>query len=168
MEMSYEEQQFLERVYRDMCPHLMRYAMASIKDWDQAEDAVQEVFRVACAKVKDLMNSPNYKGWLINTLKYVIRDHQRMKTKYISIIFKLMTMEADKPTSAELQLSVDLLYQDIIVAEDLLLLKRLYIEGQTMKDISDADGITIEACKKRVQRARRRLKTYIEENDYYL
>ena len=168
MGMSYEEQEFLERVYKEMCPHLMRYAMASIKDWDQAEDAVQEVFRISCLKIKDLMNSPNYKGWLVNALKYVMRDQQRLKAKYVGIICKLMALETDKPKAAELHLSVDLLYEDIIVSEDLNLLKRLYIEGQTMKEIAETDSITIEACKKRVQRARRRLQDYIRENDYFL
>lgn len=168
MGLDYEEQQFIERVYKEMCSHLMRYAMASIKDRDQAEDAVQEVFHIACLKISDLMNSPNYKGWLVNTLKYVIRDHQRVKTKYVAIICKLMALEADKQKATELQLDVDLLYQDTAVSEYLQLLRRLYIEDNTMKEIAEADGITIEACKKRVQRARRRLKDYIQENDYFL
>ena len=161
-----EKHRFFDCVYQEMCPHLMRYALASIKDPDLAEDVVQDVFRIAWTRIDVFMTSPNYKGWLINTLKYVLRDYQRAKVKYISLISKLLASQAYAKHGARMELSVDMLYEDMAGSEDLMLLKRLYLEDQTMKEIAATDGISVEACKKRVQRARARLKEYIQTHGY--
>lgn len=159
--MSRKERNYVENLYEQMYPHLLRYAMASIRDRVQAEDAVQEVFIIACSKIEDVMDSPNEKGWLVNTLKYVIRDHHRMEAKCRNLVEKLISMEADKPEYTEPQILFFQHNKD--VSEDLRLLQQLYIGGLTMKEIASAEGITVEACKKRVQRARKRLRNALDK-----
>ena len=43
-----------------------------LRDHCLAEEAVQETFRIACAKADRLAESENRQGWLINTLKNVL------------------------------------------------------------------------------------------------
>ena len=62
--------------------------------------------------------------------------------------------------------NVDLLYADLSSSEDYMLLKKLYLEELSISEIATIEGITYEACKKRVQRARSRLLKYMNDNNF--
>lgn len=62
-------------------------------------------------------------------------------------------LAAEKP---EL-LDVDLLFGNVSDSEDFQLLKRVALERCTIPELAQELGISVEACKKRVQRARQRL-----------
>ena len=64
----------LEQLYYEMYEWLFGYANASLSDPSRSEEAVQETFRIACDKLPVLLNSENPKGWLVNTLKGVLRN----------------------------------------------------------------------------------------------
>lgn len=53
---------------------MIAYAISALNDRSLAEEAVQDTYRIACAKADDFLSSPNPKGWLLNTLKYVIKN----------------------------------------------------------------------------------------------
>ena len=96
-----ENNRMIEDLYIDMYPILLRYATNSLRNPHLAEEAVQETFRIACAKYVQLMESPNRQGWLTNALKYVIRNTRRSQTKFNSL-FKIITTEAQmSPEKAE-------------------------------------------------------------------
>lgn len=158
-----EKCRFLEDLYYSMSPLLARYAITVLSDIDDAEDAVQEVFRIACTKVDTIVESQNPKGWLMNTLKHVLQNQQRAKARYISLLCYLMTIP--KNTLHTVHNDIDLLYEDLTSSEDYALLKKLYLEELSINEIAIIEGITYEACKKRVQRARARLVKYMEENN---
>lgn len=63
----------------------------------------------------------------------------------------------DLPIEGPELLSVDLLFRDVSDSEEFRLLKRLALERCTISDLAQELGISVEACKKRVQRARKRL-----------
>ena len=52
---------------------------------------------------------------------------------------------------------MDVLFGDVSDSEDFRLLKRLALEQYTIAELAQDLGISVEACKKRVQRARKRL-----------
>lgn len=53
---------------------------------------------------------------------------------------------------------IDILYGDVSPREDFQIFKLIALEGYTMKDAADEFGISVEACKKRVQRIRNYLR----------
>ena len=59
--------------------------------------------------------------------------------------------------------NVDLMYSDMLTEAEFQLLKRVAIDQYTMLEAAEALGITEEACKKRVQRAGKKLRRKIEE-----
>ena len=69
----------LEQLYREMYDWLLGYANASLSNPSRAEEAVQETFRIACDKQTTLLESDNPKGWLVNTLKGVLRNFSRKR-----------------------------------------------------------------------------------------
>lgn len=65
--------------------------------------------------------------------------------------------------NANHELEFSALYSDLVGAEDFDLLVKIAVEGDTIADVAAELGITVEACKKRVQRAKARLKKALEK-----
>ena len=63
----------VSQLYHEMHDMLFSYANSVFKNKDLAEEAVQDTFRIACGKVESMLTSNNPRGWLVNTLKNVIR-----------------------------------------------------------------------------------------------
>ena len=115
-----------------------------------AEEATQEVFCIACNKSESLLQSNNPKGWLMQTLKNVIQNIKRQQAKMKQLAIMSLNFEES-----------DILYGDVAPREDFQILKLIALKGYTMKDAADEFGITVEACKKRVQRIRNHLRKKI-------
>lgn len=78
MGINKEEREIIQQLYLEMYDLLMSYAYGALNNYTLAEEAVQETFRIACSKPESLLNSPNRKGWLTNTLKYVLQNTKRV------------------------------------------------------------------------------------------
>lgn len=157
-----KQKSFIEEMYMDMYYFLSTYAQSSFNDRALTEEAVQDTFRIACAKVDDFISSPNPKGWLLNTLKYVIKNMVRSRAYINNII--ITSLDKNEITLAKNtdELNIDIIYSDIVDSEDYKLLKRIALDKYTMLEAAQELGISVEACKKRVQRAKKKLKKIIK------
>ena len=135
MSLNQEEEKYIEQLYREMYTRLCFYAKNALGSRTLAEEAVQDTFRIACIKPDSLMNSKNPRGWLINTLKNVIRNRQRTEAR---------------------------LSNALLVAFQLLI--NIVIRKYSMLEAAEELGISVEACKKRVQRAKKKLQKIIEKD----
>ena len=159
-----------ERIYRENYDGFLRYAANILKTFGsnyvsvsgRAEEAVQETFRIACTRADVLYTSPNPEGWLINTLKNVLSNMahnrataSRIMTQYISTQIKELTVTEDR-------LRFELLYENVSDLEEFKLLKEMVIEGKSHLEMAEARGISVAACKKRVQRAKEVLRKNIK------
>lgn len=146
----------VEKLYKETYPVLHIYAMRILKDDALAEEAIQEAFCIACAKRNQFLSSPNPQGWIMLTLKHVMQNLLRAQTK----LQGQLSLEAGKALPAEGPelVGVDLLFNDISGSEDFQLLKRIALDQCTMPELACELGISVEACKKRVQRAKKRLR----------
>ena len=152
----------LEELYRDMFHPCFIYAVNALNDDSLAEEAVQDTFRIACEKADNLFASQNPKGWIIETLKNVIRNMKRARAQISKVIVNIAFDEGNSfATSDEENLS--LLYSGIVSSEDFALLKKISVDGYSMLEAADELGITVEACKKRVQRARQKFRKFFEK-----
>ena len=75
--MTDAELQFLEQLYRQHYQRLFLYAKAIVKNEHLAEEAVQDTFHIACSKIAEVRRSENAAGWLVQTLKNVLRNMER-------------------------------------------------------------------------------------------
>lgn len=55
------------------------------------------------------------------------------------------------------EIDIDVLYGDEAKREDFQILKFIAVEKRSMKDAAEEFGISLEACKKRVQRIKKHL-----------
>ena len=163
MQLDDNQRKMVEKFYIEMYHPLSAYAQSTLFDRTLAEEAVQDTFRIACAKINDFLSSPNPKGWLLNTLKYVISNMIRSRSRLNKMIVSSIDFIENTSISDMNTLDIDILYSDIANSDEYKLLKRLALNNSTMLEIAQELGITVEACKKRVQRARIKLKKQIEK-----
>ena len=150
----------IEQLYKEMYPALHAYALRILGNPSLAEESIQDAFCVACAKREQFLSSPNPRSWIMCTLKYVMQNMLRTQQKLKKLLLSLDMGEGLSVEAPELA-NVDVLFGDIADSEDFRLLKRIALERCTMLEVAEELGISVESCKKRVQRARKRLQEKI-------
>ncbi len=162
MKFSNDEKRLIETYYKENSEKLFLYAKNALGNPDQAKDAVQETFRIACTKHKEFLSSANPTGWLVNVLKNVIKNIRRSNARLNKMIIKIISMKESDLTILDTSDNVDLMYSDLLKREEFELLKMIVLEKATIKEVSEKIGIPQETCKKRVQRAKIKLRKIIE------
>lgn len=140
----------LEQLYSEMYEWLLGYANGILSDPSRAEEAVQETFRIACDKLSALVESENPKGWLVNTLKGVLRNFSRKDARDSRVFIPVSVQYERGQTEA---LPPELLYQDLARTKEYELLMQLFEFG-SVRELAKQLGISEATCKKRLQRSR--------------
>lgn len=153
----------IETYYVEMFYSLSAYAQSALNDRSLAEEAVQDTFRIACAKADKFLSSPNPKGWLLNTLKNVINNAIRSRAYLNRMVIAYLDTDENNIPGDIGNPSIDLIYSDLTENKDYKLLKKIALEKCSMLEAAQELGISVEACKKRVQRAKKKLKKYLEK-----
>lgn len=166
MSVNEKQSEFIETMYRQMYPQLLNYSYNAFQNYSMAQEAVNEAFRIACEKPDEFMNSPNPKGWITLTLKYAIKNILRNKVRIQKTMFASISAgQAEPATSRDDAVSLDAMYSNIIDPEDYRLLKLVILERWSLLEAAEEFGISLEACKKRVQRAKKKMKQKLTEAD---
>ena len=156
------QRKMIADLYGGMYDLLLSYATSSLSSISQAEEAIQDTFQIACQKVDDVSSCPNPQGWIFNTLKFVISNELKKRFRDTKIITDSLGDHIDRMGHATDQLDVDLLYGNVADTPEFKLIKAIALDGKSMLELSQELGISIDATKKRAQRAReylqRRLK----------
>ena len=148
----------IECLYLQMYNQLFEYARSSLSSDALAEEAVQETFRIACQKPDALCTCPNPEGWLVNTLKNVIANMKRSRTVANRILKDYYTLQIKNGAVSNDREELEILYDDIAQSEEFKLLKEMAIDGMSHLEMARLRGISVEACRKRVERAKKLLK----------
>lgn len=155
--MDIEHSRLIERLFMEMYDNLLTYARCSLKEEALAEEAVQETFRIACQKADNLQASSNPQGWLVNTLKNTIRNIKRNRDHIQRILAQYQQAHSGDSVSEDM-LSLSALYGGITETEEFKLLKEFAVDGRSHLEMATDRGITVNACKKRLQRAKEHLR----------
>ena len=152
--MTAEQSTQIEELYLQMFNGMMAYARSSLPEEGLAEEAVQETFRIACQKPDALCNSQNPKGWLIKTLKFTIQNMKRSRESARLLLSDYLVAQIDKAGFSEDKIGLEVLYGNVSDMEEFQLLKEMAVDGKSHLEMAQARGISVSACKKRVQRAK--------------
>ena len=151
-------------------PNLKRFVLSKVKNQQDAEDILQDVFIKTKLKSAQLKDATKFNQWVYQITRNGILDHYRQKKKTIELIL------ADTPENYNE-------FNDCVVDCLNQLMKTLpspyrealeLVETQQLcqKELSDQMGISYSGLKSRVQRARQMLKDkmtelYLIETDGY-
>lgn len=161
MEQKQSEQ--MEALYFELYDKLFVYARCNLDSDGHAEEAVQETFRIACQKPDALCHSPNPRGWLVNTLKNVISNMRHNQNTDNRIMAEYLAFQMRDAAIAEDGVRFEVLYENLAELEEYQLLREFYVEGYSHLEMAEKRGITVAACKKRVQRAKEVLQRKIKK-----
>ena len=160
-----EREAHFEALYLELYHKLLGYAARGLEgNLDLAEEAVQDTFRIFWAKYDQAASSPNVRGWIMQTLKGEILNIRRTRARMANLVAQLSAAPQVEAVARD-EHGLDVEYGDLREDPDYQLLKEFALEQRTVKELAQSRGITIAACKKRLERARKRLKKYFEEMD---
>ena len=91
--------------------------------------------------------------------------HDRLRLQRRQFIYTKLIPETAIDESGEYVYSVNDMYTGLIDEEALSLLIWVYCEDTSYQDAASRLGISLSACKKRIQRAKLSLKKAIEKNN---
>lgn len=161
MDQEPRDNDWISELYHAMKLKLMLYANAALHNPDLAAEAVQDVFRIACSASKALLASKNPEGWLMNTLKNVIRDIKRAEARQTALVIKMQSVTCpDELADPGGNVNVQLLCQQYLKPADCALINMVILQGCSLPEAAQELGISLEACKKRFQRAKKILKKF--------
>ena len=160
--MDTRQRKYIEQLYLEMYDRLMVYARGSLENETLAEEAVQETFRIACQKPESLCDSPNPQGWLVITLRNTVRNMRHNRATAKRIVEYYLIAQSKEFAVSEDRISLNILYENVADTEEFKLLSEMAILGRSHEEMAASRGITVSACKKRVQRAKEALQRKIK------
>ena len=158
--MTSDQRKRIEEFYLEMYDRLFIYARSSLDNESLAEEAIQETFRIVCMKPEDLLSSPNPKGWIVNTLKYTIQNMKRSRDKANVLLTQYLAANSSVAFSED-RISLEVTYENVARSEEFSLIKEMAVDGRSHLEMAQSRGISVAACKKRVQRAKEFLRRKI-------
>lgn len=154
------KEKYIEQMYMANYDDMLRFASTVLNNRDLAQDVVQESFLIAQARADKFMTSPEPRGWLFNVMKNVIGNVYKQQKKLMSMKQSL----TETRDHGELELGFSTKYKGMISDEELQMLIWVYCYGCSYAEVAERLGITLSACKKRIQRARRRFEEALNKN----
>ena len=152
--MNESQRQWIEQLYVEMYEKLLAYASSIFKEGGLAEEAVQETFRIACQKSDQLCDSENPRGWLVNTLKFTMRNMKRSRESGQQLLSRYLALQTEAVAFSEDKVRLEVMYEDVADLEEFKLVKEMAVDGRSHLEMARSRGISVAACKKRMQRAK--------------
>ncbi len=135
-------------------------------DPERAHEAVQETFLIAWEKPTEFLGSLSPVGWLVNTLKNVLRNMVREDARWharLQDVQDSLDRAAVHPAPG-----ADLELEGLLPPEELDLLKRLYLHGETYAEVCAELGLKKSTLAMRVKRSKEAFqKKYWESEAFF-
>lgn len=157
---SYTE--VFQKLYETYFHELCQYTFCRIGNRANAEDVVQIAFLIAYRKIDVLAHSPNQIGWLYRTVQNVMKNEKKKEIRAQILQKKL---EEQVIVERPVERSIEEAFRGLISDLDLELLILFYIEGHPQRELAHDFGISLSACKMRIQRAKALLRECISKSE---
>lgn len=144
---------FYDRLVKDNYDFVLGYIKYRIADKDRARDVAQEVFLVAWTRISELYEHPNVRAWLLRTaqykMKHLFQDDKKVSDAISALAARYTGETIHEQDAAELLASLS--------AQESALLLMYYEEDMSIVEIAKSLGVTHDAAKMRLSRARKKL-----------
>lgn len=158
MGLTWEQGQKIARLYKEMYDRMCAYANGILRDKELSEELVQETFKIACDEPSKPLSSPNPQGWLMKALKNTMKNAQRKRATMAKHIVSAEDADIERIVSPDSGDNIDLMYSDLVDEAGFRLIKRVAVDRYTVLEAAEELGISEDACKKRFQRAKEKMR----------
>jgi len=158
-----------EELYRLFAGKLFAISLKYSRNYQEAEDNLQEAFITIFKKIHQYENKGSFEGWLkritINTALQTYR-----KQNVFRIVDENSIEEAEEVNLREEEISLDFLLKIIQELPDRYrMVFNLYVlDGYSHKEIAELLNISVGTSKSNLARARKNLKQKLEESQKLL
>ena len=121
----------------------------------KAEEAVQEAFALAWEKRGELLSNPSPAGWLFRATWFKAQELLRDEYIWVKRLLRLSQQQTDQGQEDDFCLRLEM--QSLLSEEEYTLLKKLYLDGYTYKELSREMGVGQSALAMRVKRLKARI-----------
>lgn len=160
-----DQEDLIEKVYREYFNELEIYAYALLRDRSNAQVAVQEAFHTACKKIDDFTNSPNQIGWLKLVVKNIARNMMKRKNREKRLVMPLADLLDEPGASGPHDFEFWEHCKALLSPEEFDLIKSIIIDNVSYIQKAEELNITMWACYKRVDRALQKLRRGLENEE---
>ncbi|MBD8488422.1 RNA polymerase sigma factor [Echinicola sp. CAU 1574] len=160
---------FFEAYIWSLRSKLYRMAYLWLKSRDEAEDAVQEALEKAWAQRDQLQKMENPTGWMVRVVRnqslQKLREQRRWMVLETQDDLPEMPMDAAEDVSPALKMVFKFLKDLPEKQQEIFQLRE--VEGLTYEEIAEYLEISTEQVKVNLFRARKRLKSFLQEKGNY-
>jgi RNA polymerase sigma factor (sigma-70 family) len=156
-----------EQVYRLLAPKLFSVCFKYSRNYEEAQDNLQESFLIIFDKINQYKNSGSFEGWAKRiVINYVLQQYRKQN------VFEIISENI--PDEEEIEIdddAISIAYLTKIIQElpdRYRLVFNLYVlDGYSHKEIADMLEINIGTSKSNLARAKTILKSKIELNNSF-
>lgn len=164
--MTIEQMADVEQFFKQHFSELQIHAYRFLGDWKRTEDVVMDAFSIACEKIDVFSESENQLGWMkrvVQNLCWNILRRQSREDRHVTDWEKL---EPDRIPAVEDPAPGEFIERcrEILKEKDFRLLYDAVIIEVPMNRLAEAHGVSEAACRKRLERIRKKLKKFFEAN----
>ena len=140
LRLTERDKKFFDKLYSENYSGICKYISVITNDRLPCDDIAQEVFIIALQKIKVLETHANPVKWLYITAKNIVMNNFKRKMTFSEI--PTPDEKLDMYTSKEEIIDSTFSdYENILTPEELYILKRHFIEGYSIKEISEEQSI---------------------------
>ena len=158
--MTQEEEVFLEAFYRANFQKLVGYAFRFLKNWEDAKEVTQEAFLTGLVKIEQFYKSENQQGWIKIVIRKKAQNFSKMKANR-GAVTTFLEDPGLLPAAPDYYDGIEappVYCAELLTEQEFLLIKRIYLEGESYRDTAKEFEMTEGACRKRVERTIKKLR----------
>ncbi len=164
--MTEEQMAYVEQFFKEHFWELQVHAYRFLGEWKRTEDMVMEAFSIACEKIDVFLESENRLGWMKLAVQNVCWNFLRRQNRENRLVTDWEELTEDRIPATEDPLPSEFIERckAVLRETDFRLLYEAVILEIPMDKLAEAHGMSEAACRKRVERIRKKLKKIFEEN----
>ena len=157
------------QVVLDSTDSLYRISKSILKNDTDCEDAVQEAITIAFEKLYTLRKNCYAKTWLVRIVMNECYKIARRKEREYATEQSDMLEKQEKSESTGLKLEQSDVYQALLTLEERqrVVLVLFYVEEYSLKEIARITNVPVGTVKSRLNRGRKQLRKWFEEEFVY-
>lgn len=148
----------IDKVLDEYSDLVYRIAYTQMNQRADAEDIYQDVFIKLMKNYKKIENKKHLKYWLIRVTINCCRSQQTSAWKIRTVSFDDSLLTSEKAVTKDEDLENVLEACRSLSKDNQLIIHLFYIEGYSLKEISEIMDITLSTAKVRLSRSRKKLK----------
>lgn len=155
-------EKLMVKIQNEMYFEISNYVFASCRNMELTKDITQEVFYEVCRHIEQIAKHENYRGWVYEAAKRVIK---RVTVNEMKMWVKQAPLDAATEEELLTEDFHEFLVLDefshVVGKEGLEILKQYYHYRRPILEIAEMLGKSEAACKMLLSRLRKEIKDYL-------